>query len=350
MLVLNPATGTNSSYIYFNNSGSGGLNVGRSDSAGAGSGLTLTAYDSFVATTGTTGISFNTNNTRAMYIDSGQNVQIGTTTVANSATDVLTVGKNSTSNDASLVIRQFGNGTAAGLQLIAANDTGAAYNQIASSTSGGTQHWRLGGVGGFTGGLAIATSGSDRARFTSGGNFWLGTTVGNAYFGSLFVVAKNGGDVVGFVNTSGVAGETVQTIKGGVNGTDTTTTYLVCQRSDGVERGNIKATGATSVIYNTSSDYRLKTVVGPVTDSGSRLDALEPIEFIWNEDGSTDRGFLAHKFKEIYSHSVSGEKDEVDKNGKPKYQSMQASTAEVIADLVSEIQSLRKRLSAAGIA
>jgi len=78
MLALNPATGTNGAIIYFNNSGSGGLNIGRSDSAGAGSGTTITAYDSFVATTGTTGLSFHTNNTRAMYIDSGQNVGIGT--------------------------------------------------------------------------------------------------------------------------------------------------------------------------------------------------------------------------------------------------------------------------------
>ena len=79
MLLINPVTGTNASYLYFNNNGSGGLNIGRSDSTGAGSGTTITAYDSFVATTGTTGISFHTNNTRAMYIDSGQKVGIGTT-------------------------------------------------------------------------------------------------------------------------------------------------------------------------------------------------------------------------------------------------------------------------------
>jgi hypothetical protein len=114
--------------------------------------------------------------TQAMTLDASGNLAIGTTTVASSATDVLTVGKNSASNDASLVIRQFGSGTAAGLQLIAANDTGAAYNQVASSTSGGTQHWRLGGIGGFTGGLAISTSGSERARIDSSGNLLVGTT------------------------------------------------------------------------------------------------------------------------------------------------------------------------------
>ena len=81
-IFINPTTGTNASVLGFNNSGSGGLNVGRSNSVGAGSGITLTAYDSFVATTGTTGIAFNTNNTTAMYISSGQNVGIGTSSPA----------------------------------------------------------------------------------------------------------------------------------------------------------------------------------------------------------------------------------------------------------------------------
>jgi hypothetical protein len=44
--------------------------------------------------------------------------------------------------------------------------------------------------------------------------------------------------------------------------------------------------------------------------------------------------------------SVNGEKDAVDAEGKPVYQAMQASSAEVIANLVAEIQSLRKRLAA----
>jgi hypothetical protein len=55
---------------------------------------------------------------------------------------------------------------------------------------------------------------------------------------------------------------------------------------------------------------------------------------------------LAHKFQEVYADSVTGEKDAVDAEGKPVYQAMQASSPEVIADLVAEIQSLRKRLAA----
>lgn len=114
--------------------------------------------------------------------------------------------------------------------------------------------------------------------------------------------------------------------------------------------GSITQSGTTAVLYNVMSDYRLKIVVGAVSGQGARIDALKPIDYQWKEGNEQARGFLAHEFQEVYPSSVSGDKDAVDKDGKPAYQSMQASTSEVIADLVAEIQNLRKRLAAAGIA
>ena len=109
-------------------------------------------------------------------------------------------------------------------------------------------------------------------------------------------------------------------------------------------------TNGSSTSYNTSSDYRLKTLVGELTGAGARIDALNPVEFDWNVNGQRDRGFFAHQFQAVYPNSVTGSKDAVDAEGKPVYQAMQAGSSEVIADLVAEIQSLRKRLAAAGIA
>ena len=83
-----------------------------------------------------------------------------------------------------------------------------------------------------------------------------------------------------------------------------------------------------------------------VTGQGSRIDALKPIDYQWKEGNHQARGFLAHQFQEVYPNSVSGDKDAVDAEGKPVYQSMQASTSEVIADLVAELQSLRARVAA----
>lgn len=115
---------------------------------------------------------------------------------------------------------------------------------------------------------------------------------------------------------------------------------------NGTKIGSITQNGTTGVLYNITSDYRLKNVIGPVTGSGARIDALEPIEYEWKSDGSRTRGFLAHKFQEVYAQSVTGQKDEVDENGDAVYQNMQASTSEVIADLVAEIKSLRSRIAA----
>jgi hypothetical protein len=42
---------------------------------------------------------------------------------------------------------------------------------------------------------------------------------------------------------------------------------------------------------------------------------------------------------------VAGVKDAVDKGGKPKYQAMQASSSEVMANIVAELQTLRKRVA-----
>jgi hypothetical protein len=109
--------------------------------------------------------------------------------------------------------------------------------------------------------------------------------------------------------------------------------------------GQIVTTNTTCA-YNNVSDYRLKNITGPVVDSGTFIDALKPKVGTWKSDGSKFVGFLAHEFAEVSPVSVTGEKDAVDADGKAVYQSMQASTSEVIANLVAELQSLRKRLAA----
>ena len=106
------------------------------------------------------------------------------------------------------------------------------------------------------------------------------------------------------------------------------------------------STLASATLYNTTSDYRLKNVTGELTGSGEFIDSLKPKVGTWKSDGGKFVGFLAHEFAEVSPLSVNGEKDAVDEEGKPKYQSMQASSAEVIANLVAELQSVRKRLAA----
>jgi hypothetical protein len=173
-----------------------------------------------------------------------------------------------------------------------------------------------------------SSGGSERMRINSDGTLLVGTTTSIGAGGLTVAPNSDAGSAQIFFNRN----------------TTTATSYAVIFRNAGGTVGSI-AYSNTLTLFNTTSDYRLKTVIGVVIDAGQRIDALEPIEYNWNNNGTRTRGFLAHQFAEIYPSSVSGEKDAVDENGSPVYQAMQASTSEVMADLISEIQSLRKRVA-----
>jgi hypothetical protein len=202
-------------------------------------------------------------------------------------------------------------------------NTGAATEYVQSS---GIHYWYTAGSGSAGGTVSLVEIG----RFDTAGNFLIGTT--STFSSSKFSISYAGATVNGSAINSNSTGASSAILFQNPNGTV----------------GQIY-TSASVTVYAASSDYRLKTVIASVSDAGQRIDALEPIEYDWNTGGRT-RGFLAHKFAEVYPNSVIGEKDAIDKYGKPIYQGMQASSAEVMADLIAEIQSLRKRLKAANIA
>jgi hypothetical protein len=210
--------------------------------------------------------------------------------------------------------------------------TGAAYSQV-KNTAGSTF---LGqdSTGGYlltdyAAPLLFYTNNSERARIDSSGNFLVGQT-GTGLQAARSFSFQGVGDGTCYISHSTANGGGDTFVRFGYNAN------LI---------GSITQNGTTGVLYNVMSDYRLKTVIGPVVGAGQRIDSLEPIEHTWGSDGSRTRGFLAHKFQEIYPNSVTGTKDAVDNEGKPVYQAMQASSPEVIADLVAEIQSLRQRVA-----
>jgi hypothetical protein len=194
------------------------------------------------------------------------------------------------------------------------------------ATSGGSQL----NVSAGSGALSISTNGGTTPMVVldGSGNLLVGTTT------------------TSFSNTDATAISAAQgyILQNHINGSASGKVYTYFAYN-ATQIGSISQNGTAGVLYNITSDYRLKTVVASVTDAGKRLDELQPIEYDWNTGGRT-RGFLAHQFAEVYPNSVTGEKDAVDLNGNPVYQSMQASSSEVMADLISEIQSIRKRLIA----
>tara|TARA_R110002126_G_scaffold286351_1_gene438001 strand:- start:1590 stop:2420 length:831 start_codon:yes stop_codon:yes gene_type:complete len=99
--------------------------------------------------------------------------------------------------------------------------------------------------------------------------------------------------------------------------------------------GSIQTT-ASATSYNTSSDYRLKENIVPMTGALDKVSALKPVTYKWKIDGSNGQGFIAHELAEVIPDCVSGEKDAVDDEGNPSYQGVD--TSFLVATLTAAIQ------------
>ena len=84
---------------------------------------------------------------------------------------------------------------------------------------------------------------------------------------------------------------------------------------------------------NTTSDYRIKQNVQPITDN---IDALNPVAYYNTHTKRQDFGFIAHEVQEHFPMLVSGEKDG------PVNQSI--NYIGIISILVAEIQELKKKV------
>ena len=84
--------------------------------------------------------------------------------------------------------------------------------------------------------------------------------------------------------------------------------HLACRTAANAVVGGISVSGSTTN-HLTSSDYRLKTDVQPMTGATARVKLLKPCNFEWIVDGTRMDGFLAHEAQEVVPESVQGTKD-----------------------------------------
>lgn len=104
-------------------------------------------------------------------------------------------------------------------------------------------------------------------------------------------------------------------------------------------------TNGSSVSYNTTSDYRLKTNVTPLTNSAVRVKALKPCSYNWvRAPEVSSQGFLAHELAEVVPQAVSGEKDAMNSDGSIRPQ--QVDTSHIIPLLTSALQEALARIEA----
>jgi hypothetical protein len=171
----------------------------------------------------------------------------------------------------------------------------------------------------------------------SSGNLLVGTTTAGAGAGFSTKLAVDASGTFGPLFKSNNAGYEALNLW---NSATSGTRYQAYFRdgSGASPRGSITTDGANTA-FNTSSDYRLKDNPQPLTGSGAFIDALKPKTWVWKETGIHGVGFIAHEVQEVSPSSVVGEKD-----GK-QMQQMEYGSAEFIANIIAELQSLRVRVA-----
>jgi hypothetical protein len=112
-------------------------------------------------------------------------------------------------------------------------------------------------------------------------------------------------------------------------------THLSFLNNSGTQVGYISANGSAT-FYGTSSDYRLKENIAPITGALAKVQELKPVTYKWKADGSNGEGFIAHELQEVLPECVVGEKDAVDAEGNPQYQGID--TSFLVATLTAAIQ------------
>jgi len=280
--------------------GAGSISI--ATSGGTASSISNGTSNVSIATSGGA-VTVATNGNTAVTVDTSQNVGIGITT-PDSSNKLQVAGDFAVSWDTNKFIgMKFAAGTSYKMGLVLNNSTRECKVWSQSSDSDDKITFYSG------------PTPSERMRITSAGNVQIGTTSISA--GRLNVLAA-----------AGASGVVVQVTNNGDYG-------LAFNNASGTNVGRIQIdSGSTS--YVTSSDYRLKEDIAPMTGALAKVAALKPITYKWKADGSDAEGFIAHELAEVCPQAVSGAKDAVDEEGNPRYQGID--TSFLVATLTAAIQ------------
>ena len=181
---------------------------------------------------------------------------------------------------------------------------------------------------------------AERMRITSAGEVSISNLAAFSSPEGVFTVNGDGcGNYIGAINNRNLSNCNPAhglIFRAGFNGSASGSNYFSFRRPDNTVTGSITQTGGTTVSFTTSSDYRLKDNINPMTGALDKVSALKPVTYTWKEDGSAGQGFIAHELAEIVPDCVVGEKDAVDFEGNPQYQSID--TSFLVATLTAAIQ------------
>jgi len=299
-------------------------------------------------------LAFGTNNTERARIDSAGRLLVGTSSTSVTSTLLLQGNSTNSTAAASLIIARGannpGNGDAIGSVDFADSSHGLATRIVSRRdggtwTSGSSQPTRLE----FSTTADGASSPTERMRITNTGSLLFNHTDnanlpgnGNTNTGATFEFTAGGPTL--FISRDGLSLMTNRNSDGG----------LFSIRRSGAQVGSITVTAA-STAYNTTSDYRLKENVVPLSGAIDRLQQIPVYRFNFIADPDTVvDGFIAHEAQAVVPECVTGTKDEVDADGNPVYQGIDQSKlvpllTAALQEALAKIEDLEARLDAANL-
>jgi len=222
-------------------------------------------------------------------------------------------------------------GSNAGLALTTGYNCTFIGQNAGSAITTGANNTILGRYTGNQGGLDIRTASNYIVLSDGDGNPRFFFNSADAYLNT--VTQRNSGQLS--LDYNGTA-------RGGIGINDTASanaSAFIGFLTGGTFRGSISNNNNTAVAYNTTSDYRLKENIAPMTGALSKVAQLKPCTYTWKETGEQSQGFIAHELAEVCPDAVTGEKDAVDSEGNPKYQGVD--TSFLVATLTAAIQELK---------
>jgi hypothetical protein len=196
--------------------------------------------------------------------------------------------------------------------------------------------------------LRFNTNSAERLRIDSSGNLLVGGTntepAGNSTSGVAIKPPAT--------STNGMVEICNANLTALVLGSTTGDASLARFRRAGSAVGSIDVT-AGGTAFTTTSDYRLKTNLEPISNGIERIKQLPVYRFNWkiDEGGNKVDGFVAHEAKAIVPESVVGEKDAVDAEGKPIYQGIDQSKivpllTAALKEAIAKIETLEAKVTA----
>jgi len=260
----------------------------------------------------------------------GTNLGVGTS----SPDTRLTVLKNSNadfSSQANLrasALQTFSN-TQATTAVVFNGITGNPDKFISVDTQGGTQYFSLGYQTGSSrynviqfdqnNTIYFSTNATERARIDSSGNLNVGQTSGGLQNSNSFSLGTDGN---GFRVSH-------------VSGTGSGAVY--CNFGyNGSSIGSITQSGTTAVLYNLTSDQRLKTNIVDAPDGN--IDQIKIRSFDWKSDGTHNTyGVIAQELLEVAPYAVHQPTNPDEMMG--------VDYSKLVPMMIKEIQSLKQRIA-----